>query len=252
VQAKGDSRIYSMGDSVDARTHCLAPGKGAGGFTLSGGAFIIKRESIFGTDYQMPVSINAAAPKATSSDPNNPAVPLLNIGSPNTTHILMRLGQTDAGTRAFTPNYYDISRDHDGLLNFFGNQPMPYRGIKTNGTIKALHYAGTGTAPTVTAGSSGVVGSGANVSLTGTDAAFEVTLRTGSGVRAAGTLFTVTFNTPYDAAPYEVFSASSPDSADSVANAGVYSTSTNTTIVFAGRAAFSDSRVYKFKFQVKQ
>jgi hypothetical protein len=251
VQAKGDTRIYSMGDSVDSRTHCLGPGKGAGGFTLSGGAFIIKRESIYGTDYQMPVSINAAAPRPTTSDPNNPTVPLFNIGSPNTSHIFMRLGQTDPGTKAFTANYFDISRDHDGLLNFFGSQPMPYTGIKTNGTIKALHYEGLGSVPGIAAGPA--AGSGASATITGTDSAFEVTLRAGSGARSGGTLFKVTFSTPYTAAPYEVFSASSPDSASlTTSGTGVFSTSTNTTVVLASTGAISDGRVYKFKFQVKQ
>jgi hypothetical protein len=252
VQAKADTRIYSMGDSVDTRNHCLAPGTGVGGFVLTTGAFIIKRESIYGTDYQMPVSINAAAPRAATGNPNNPSVPLFNIGSPNTPHVLMRLGQTDSVTRAFTGNYYDVSRDTDGLLNFFGNQAMPFRGIKTNGTIKALHYAGSGGAPTVTAGSVAVVGVGAIVSLAGTDSAFEVTLRTGAGAHVAGTLFTVTFNTPYSSAPYEVFSASSSDSADLTANVGVYSTSTTNNILFAARAAFTGSKTYKFKFHVKQ
>jgi hypothetical protein len=253
VRAKGDTRIYSMGDSISPLNTCLDPGTGIGGFSVSGGAFIVKRESAFGTDYQLPVSINAAAPRAVTGNPNNPAMPLLNIGSANTGHIFMRLGQTDAVTRAFTSNYFDISRDHDGLLNFFGSQPMPYTGIKTNGTIKALHYEGLGPAPTITSGPSVAVGTGATVSITGTDAAFEVTLTTGTGAKSAGTLLTVTFSTPYTAAPYEVFSASSSESAGlATRGVGVYSTSTTTNVVLASTAAVSDARVYKFKFQIKQ
>lgn len=253
VIAKGDTRIYSMGDSISKLNMCLDPGTGIGGFLVSGGAVIAKRESLYGTDYQLPVAINSAAPGPITGNSLNPAVPLFSIGSANTGHIFMRLGQTDAGTRAFTSNYFDISRDHDGLLNFFGNQPMPYTGIKTNGTFKALHYEGLGPSPTITAGSPGIVGSGAAVSITGTDAAFEVTLRTGNGARSAGTLLTVTFSTPYTAAPYEVFSASSPDSATMPENGvGVYSTSTNTNVALASTAAVSDGRTYKFKFQIKQ
>ena len=253
VTAKGDTRIYSTGDSVSKLNTCGDPGTGIGGFSVSEGAVIAKRESIYGTDYQLPVSINSAAPTPVTGNSSNPAMPLFSIGSANTGHIFMRLGQTDAVTRAFTSNYFDISRDHDGLLNFFGSQPMPYTGIKTNGTIKALHYEGLGPAPTIAAGPSGTVGTGASVSITGTDAAFEVTLNTGSGARTAGTLMTVTFSTPYTASPYEVFSASSSDSAGlATKGVGVYSTSTTTNVVLASTAAVSDARVYKFKFQIKQ
>lgn len=253
VTAKGDTRIYSTGDSILTVNMCGDPGSGIGGFSLSGAAVIAKRESLYGTDYQLPVSINSAAPRGATGNSNNPAIPLFNIGSANTGHILMRLGQTDAVTRAFTANYYDISRDNDGLLNFFGSQSMPYIGIKTNGTIKALHYEGVGPAPGISAGPSSAVGNGANVSITGTDSAFEVTLRTGSGASSAGTLLTVTFSTPYTAAPYEVFSASSSDSASmATKGVGVYSTSTATNVVLASTAAVSDGRVYKFKFQIRQ
>ncbi len=253
VKAKGDTRIYSMGDSISTGTSCLGPGKGVGGFVLSEGAFIVKRESIYGTDYQMPVSINAAAPNAQTGNPNNPAIPLFSIGAPTATHVFMRLGQTDQVTRVFKPFYYDISRDNDGLLNIFGSQPMPYRGVKTNGIFKALHFGGAGSAPTVATGSAGVVGNGASATVAGTDAALEVTLRTGSGARAAGTLFTVTFSTPYDSAPFEVFSPSSPDSAALVAaGVGVYSTSTTTTMLLASTGGIGDSKTLKFKIQVKQ
>lgn len=253
VTAKGDSRIYSMGDSVSTLNTCGDPGSGIGGFSVSGGAAIARRDGLYGTDYQLPVSINAAAPRGATGNSANPAIPLFNIGSANTGHILMRLGQTDAVTRAFTDNYYDISRDNDGLLNFFGSQSMPYIGIKTNGTIKALHYEGVGPAPRVSAGPASAVGSGANVSITGTDSAFEVTLNSGRGASSAGTLLTVTFSTPYTAAPYEVFSSSSADSAGLAGKGvGVYSTSTATTVVLSSSGAVADGRVYKFKFLIRQ
>lgn len=149
VQATGDTRIYSMGDSIDSHTHCGDPGTGVGGFTLSGGAFIVGRQTIHGTDHQMPVSINAAAPGPTTSDPNNPTVPLFNIGSPTDSHIFMRLGQTNATTRAFTANRYDISRDSNGLLYIFGSQAVPNRGLRTNGVFK---LAGTSAAALSDAG----------------------------------------------------------------------------------------------------
>lgn len=62
------------------------------------------------------------------------------------------------------------------------------------------HILSSGTAPTVAAGSSAQVGTGATATITGNDLCHNLTLNTGTGSLAAGLLATVTFNIAYTGA----------------------------------------------------
>lgn len=127
----------------------------------------------------------------------------------------------------------------------------PEEALDVNGNVKALHYVGQSTAPSVSAGGATVVGTGASVTLSGTDAGFEVTLTTGTGISATGTMFTVTYNATYGTAPAVVCSESDSDSAAYSVTGGKYTTSAATTVTLSNTTAnLSDSTEYKWTFIV--
>lgn len=76
----------------------------------------------------------------------------------------------------------------------------------TNATVKSLHFTGMGGAPTYALGPSSVVGTGASVTIAGTDAAFTITLNTGTGVSSNGTILNITTTADFPTAPVPVFS----------------------------------------------
>lgn len=131
----------------------------------------------------------------------------------------------------------------------------PEEKLDVDGNVKALHYIGQSTAPGVVKGADNVVGTaayGATVSLSGTDAGFEVTLTTGSaGISTTGDLFTVTFNTAYGAAPVVVYSASNAAAGSYPLTGYTYSTATTTTVVLTNAVTnLTDETDYKWSFVV--
>jgi hypothetical protein len=131
----------------------------------------------------------------------------------------------------------------------------PEEKLDVDGNVKALHYIGQSTAPGVVKGADNVVGtaaSGSTVSLSGTDAGFEVTLTTGSaGISTTGDLFTVTFNAAYGAAPVVVYSASNAAAGSYPLTGYTYSTATTTTVVITNAVAnLTDETDYKWSFVV--
>jgi hypothetical protein len=131
----------------------------------------------------------------------------------------------------------------------------PEEKLDVDGNVKALHYIGQSTAPGVVKGADNVVGtaaSGATVSLSGTDAGFEVTLTTGSaGISTTGDLFTVTFNAAYGAAPVVVYSASNAAAGSYPLTGYTYSTATTTTVVLTNAVTnLTDETDYKWSFVV--
>src|SRR5206468_4091693 len=79
--------------------------------------------------------------------------------------------------------------------------------IKADGALTSYHFAGGSGTPTIAAGTG--AGTGATVSITGTDAAGEITITTGTSPTAGAALATVTFNTAYSTAPYITLQRSS-------------------------------------------
>lgn len=114
----------------------------------------------------------------------------------------------------------------------------------TNGnTVSTKHVIGTSVAPTVVANGGG--GSGASVSLVGTDLGFKVTLTSGTTPTASASIFTVTFNGAYATAPHCQFSAANGNAAMLSGTSSPYGTSTTTTFVLnGGSVAITPTTLY--------
>jgi len=104
--------------------------------------------------------------------------------------------------------------------------------------------AGTGAAPTVTAGSG--AGTSPSVSVTGTDEFGTVSVTAGTSP-AAGALATVTFARPFASAPAAVLV--SPLSA-SAASVGHYASATATGFTLSAAAAPTAGDVYEYSYVV--
>lgn len=76
---------------------------------------------------------------------------------------------------------------HNGNLMLYGTLSVP-------GTTSLANYYTTSGTPTFALGGSTIVGSGASMSVSGTNQDGEITLTTGTGVSATGILFTITLN----------------------------------------------------------
>lgn len=98
------------------------------------------------------------------------------------------------------------------------------------GTVTSPHFKGGGSTPTIAAGAG--AGTSPTVSITGTDAAGQITLTSGTLPSALSAVFTVTFATTYGAAPNVVFSAANANAAALSGLTAVYVTSNATTFIF--------------------
>lgn len=150
---------------------------------------------------------------------------------------------------------YGFVQEGDASINYFDGDTgvgttTPTAKLDVTGTTRSTHFRGKTSTPSYTLGSSTVVGSGASLTLVGTDAGFEATLTTGSPISAVGTMFTVTFNTAYDTnAPVVTFSNRDLNSATSESTVKPYINSTATTnFTFNNVAALTASTTYKWSF----
>lgn len=117
----------------------------------------------------------------------------------------------------------------------------------TASTFAALHYAGLAGAASPTA----AVGTGAgSCSVTGTDAALTVTVGSG-GAPAAGTLCTVTFATPYGAAP-RFAAPGATNAASAAALTSMYAGTSTTTLTISAAQALQASTSYAWHFVLMQ
>lgn len=116
------------------------------------------------------------------------------------------------------------------------------------------HIIGGTAAPTIAAGTG--AGTTPTISIAGTDLAGEITLTTGTTPATSATVFTVTFNTAYGAAPRVVLWPSNSAAGDAVGinGVGIYTTSTATTFVVSVSAANSlvASTQYRWFFNCLQ
>lgn len=120
------------------------------------------------------------------------------------------------------------------------------------GTTSSKHFSGTGTSPTIAAGTG--AGTSPTVSIVGKDSAGAVSVTTGTlptGTNAA--VATITFNSAYVSAPYVVLY---PANAATAALSGVsmtFITSTTTTFVItSGTTALTAATAYKWNYHVIQ
>lgn len=122
-------------------------------------------------------------------------------------------------------------------------------GLIASATITSSRVVGAGTAPTIAAGTG--AGTSPTISLTGHDVGGQISLTTGTLPTLGATVFTVTFNTAYAAAPYVVFAPANGNAAALSGVSMVYVTSTTTTFIFtAGATALTAATAYLWNYQV--
>jgi hypothetical protein len=150
---------------------------------------------------------------------------------------------------------YGFVQEGDASINYFDGDTgigttTPTAKLDVTGTTRSTHFRGKTSTPSYTLGANTVIGSGASLTLVGTDAGFEATLTTGSPISAVGTLFTVTFDTAYTTnAPVVVFSERDLNSATAAPTIKCYVNSTSTTnFTFNNITALTASTTYKWSF----
>lgn len=120
-------------------------------------------------------------------------------------------------------------------------------GLVASATISASRIVGAGTAPGIAAGAG--AGTSPTISLTGHDVGGQISVTTGTLPTLSSTIFTVTFNTAYAAAPYVTFSPANANAAGLSGLTMVYVTATTTTFVFtAGTTALTAATQYIWNY----
>jgi hypothetical protein len=121
--------------------------------------------------------------------------------------------------------------------------------------LKVTHIIGNSSAPTIAAGTG--AGTSPTISISGTDAGGFISLTTGTSPSASATVFTVTFNVAYGAAPKSVvLTPGGPNTATLSGNAAVYadeaSTSTTQFIAKVGSTNLTAATTYIWYYHVIQ
>jgi len=149
---------------------------------------------------------------------------------------------------------YGFVQEGNNSINYFdGNTGIgttsPSTKLEVVGETTSTHFVGNSATPSYTLGSSSIVGSGATLTLVGTDAGFEATLITGTTISSVGTMFTVTFDSAYTVAPVVVFSERDLNSATYGPTVKPYVNSTSTTnFTFNNIQTLTASTTYKWSF----
>jgi len=119
--------------------------------------------------------------------------------------------------------------------------------IEASGNMSLRHVIGITSAPTIAAGTG--AGTTPTISISGTDLAGRINVRTGTTPAANGTIATVTFNSGYAVAPYCVMSPANAITARQALNSRPFNTSTTTTLVLtANTTAMTASTAYSFNY----
>lgn len=125
----------------------------------------------------------------------------------------------------------------------------PGNRLEVNGTSAATHFKGTGSTPSIIAGSCAGVGGSASVS--GTDTAGQITLTTGTITPANANCVTVTFTNVYGSAPHVQFAPANAATAALSGAKSVYVTSTASAFSFTvGATSLSNTTAYKWEYLV--
>lgn len=121
----------------------------------------------------------------------------------------------------------------------------------SGGNIKANHFVGGTSVPTIAA--NGGAGSGATISVIGTDAGGKISLSTGTLAVPTSTIATLTFNAAYATAPYCTFSPANAAAAALSGNLAPYVDTTTTTMkIIANASGIADSTTYKWMYTCVQ
>lgn len=108
------------------------------------------------------------------------------MGLDNLNAIIFGTGPTRGNGATIDTILFRLN-SHTGDLMLYGRLSVP-------GTTTLANYYTTSGTPTFTLGSTAVVGTGASLTVTGTNQDGEITLATGTGVSATGSAFTITMN----------------------------------------------------------
>jgi len=176
----------------------------------------------------------------------------LNMNSNVINNVASPVSVTDAVNKQYVDSFSKGSTNYIQVTNVLQSGATFYVSSGTvSGQFNARHFAGLSSVPTIAVG----VGAGtvATASLTGTDAAGEITLNAGAAPVVSSTIVIITFNTAYTSSAYIVFSPSNNQSALLSAANGIYVTSTPTTFsLVSGVTAITASVTYKWHYHVIQ
>lgn len=118
------------------------------------------------------------------------------------------------------------------------------------GEAAMQHLYSNTAAPTNSLGGATIVGTGASCTVTGGDIGMNVALTTGTGVSAAGTIDTITFNVAYGTAPTAVAFPKNAATAAMFKNSELWLETTSTTIVIKSTNNLTSSTSYNFDIVV--
>jgi hypothetical protein len=179
-------------------------------------------------------------------------------GSGSSVNIGLMISQPSGGTGLQQALWLNtLATTASAGILFGDNSDSPsanlYRGaasqVKCDGDIRARHFLGLGSTPSIAAGAG--AGTGPSVTLVGTDTSFTVSLTTGSAPSTSAVAFTVTFATTYSQSVYPTFSAASQTAG---AFSGAYvNAATITTSSFefkVGTTGLSATTGYQWYFRV--
>lgn len=177
------------------------------------------------------------------NNPNNGTV---------TGQFVPQLGTASAGKIVKTAQNGMVFQSSGGTLTDFSllsaSGLFIAGGRATDEALLGGKLVGIGAVPTVVVGGSS--GTGATVSIVGSNTAGIVTLVTGTGV-SAGVQWILTFSNPYVGAAVGQVTYSYPDtSVNNYPPIGSSTTITALSLATLGTAVFSDSTSYKFNYQV--
>jgi len=127
--------------------------------------------------------------------------------------------------------------------------------------VNSKHYVSQGTAPSIAVGTAAQLGTGPSAALSGTDTAGVITITTGTAVSTPTlgvvyVLATITFNTPFGAAPQSIMINPANDNASKIYALGSVAFSNNDTttttwkLSWGGNTGLANSTVYKFQYIV--
>lgn len=132
--------------------------------------------------------------------------------------------------------------------------PCTTNGCSFTNNILALHYGGSGTAPTILQGTgSGNSGTTTGLDASAHDSSFTISFTSGASPTASGIIATVTFGAAYLNAPHCTFSATTAGAAALNATSSPFETlATGTWILTAGSSGLTNGVTYGWSVQCEQ
>ena len=178
---------------------------------------------------------------------------LLSIGVDSTAAKLTVRGTgTTSSTTALIVEKSDgtdvLNVRDDGRVGILDSTPA--YPLDVNGESAMHHiYSNSGT-PSNSLGGSTIVGTGASAAITGGDIGMNVSLTTGTGISAAGTITTITYAIAYGTAPAVAAFPKNAATAAMFKNAELWLETTSTTVVVKSTNNLTNSTTYNFDIVV--